>query len=163
MKTDQLLNAVKAKLELRRDADLARTLETSTARIAQWRKGQRAPDEQACFQIADILGVDPAAVIALVKAERETEPAKAAFWRMQAGKYAAALGVLTMLNSGSVAAAIGHGYTAAVKITAVCIMRNREWWRGMRQNLKYSALELQQWLIALFQNHGQVGHFGNRF
>lgn len=125
MRTDELLNAVKIKLELRRDADLARTLETSTARIAQWRTGKSAPDDQACFQIADILGVDPAAVIALVKAERETEPSKAAFWRKQTARYAAALGVLTMLNSGSVAAAIGHGYTAAVKITAVCIMRNQ--------------------------------------
>ncbi|WP_287601057.1 helix-turn-helix domain-containing protein [Thiothrix sp.] len=125
MKTEELLNAAKKTLGIGSDYALAKRLGTSTARIGQWRTGKSTPDEQACFQLADILGIDPAAVIALVKAERETEPTKAAFWRMQAGKYAAALGVLTMLNSGSVAAAIGHGYTAAVKITAVCIMRNQ--------------------------------------
>ncbi len=125
MKTSEMLDAVKIKLELKSDYALAKRLETSTSRIGHWRTGNRTPDEQACFQIADILGIDPAAVIALVKAERETEPSKAAFWRKQTARYAAALGVLTMLNSGSVAAAIGHGYTAAVKITAVCIMRNQ--------------------------------------
>ena len=128
MKTNELLNAVKIKLQLRRDADLARTLETSTARIAQWRTGKSAPDEQACFQIADILGIDPAAVIATVKAERETEPSKAAFWRKQTARYAAALAVLTMLNSGSVAAAVGHGWQQAASLPryVLCEIKDRE-------------------------------------
>lgn len=124
MKTAEMLDAAQKKLGVNSDYALAKAMGITKGRIGHYRTGIRTPDEQACFQLADILGIDPAAVIAAVKAERETEPSKAAFWRMQAGKYAAALGVLTMLNSGSVAAAIGHGYTAAVKITAVCIIRN---------------------------------------
>ena len=125
MKTDELLNAAKKTLEISSDYALAKRLGTSTARIGQWRTGKSTPDEQACFQLADILGVDPAAVIALVKAERETEPGKAAFWRMQASKYAAALGVLAMLNSGGVAAAVESGYKSIHGLTLICIIRNQ--------------------------------------
>lgn len=125
MKTDDLLDAMKTKLNLTSDYALAKALGVGKTTIGNYRTGFSKPSTEQCFKWADILEVDPAAVIATVNAERETEPTKAAFWRMQAGKYAAALGVLTMLNSGSVAAAIGHGYTAAVKITAVCIIRNQ--------------------------------------
>lgn len=125
MKTAEMLDAAQKKLGVNSDYALAKAMGITKGRIGHYRTGIRTPDEQACFQIADILGIDPAAVIATVKAERETEPSKAAFWRKQTARYAAALAVLAMLNSGSVAAAMGCGYTTAVKFTSLCIMRNQ--------------------------------------
>jgi transcriptional regulator with XRE-family HTH domain len=125
MKTNDLLNAAKTKKGIRTDYLLAQKLETTTGRISHWRTGRNQPDEEICFRLAEMLEIEPSAVIAAVRLENEKEHSKVEFWRKQAGKYARALGIVAVLASGGVQAAIGQGYTAAVKITAVCIMRNQ--------------------------------------
>lgn len=125
MKTDDLLNAAKRKRGIKTDYLLAQKLETSTGRIAHWRTGRNQPDEEICFRLAEMLEIEPSAVIAAVRLENEKEHSKVEFWRKQAGKYARALGVVAVLASGGVQAAMENGYTKAAEITAVCIMRNQ--------------------------------------
>ena len=119
MKIEELLDAAQKKLGVNSDYALAKRAGMKKTAVSNYRTGKSRPDEEACFKLAIILGIDPAAVIALVKAERETEPEKAAFWKGQVKRYAAVLAVLAMLNSGSVAAAMGCGYTAAAKFTSL--------------------------------------------
>ena len=92
MNIDDLLNAAKTKLDLKSDYALAKRLDTSTSRIGHWRTGQRTPDEQACFQLAEILEESPAAIIAMVRLGKEKEPSKIEFWKRQATRYAIGAG-----------------------------------------------------------------------
>lgn len=107
MKTEQLLDAAREKLGLSSDYALAKAIGVGKGRIGHYRTGLRKPDEQACFQIAEILEEDPAAIIAAVRLDREKEPSKIEFWKRQAARYAVGAGVVAVLISGSVQANTG--------------------------------------------------------
>jgi hypothetical protein len=85
VKTNDYLDALKAKLDLRSDYQLAQTLDTSTAAIGQYRTGKRTMDDYTAARVAELLGMEPLILIAQANAEREKDSQKAAFWR----KYAA--------------------------------------------------------------------------
>ena len=109
MNIDDLLNAAKTKLDLKSDYALAKRLDTSTSRIGHWRTGQRTPDEQACFQLAEILEESPAAIIAMVRLGKEKEPSKIEFWKRQATRYAIGAGIVALLSVGSASASASVG------------------------------------------------------
>lgn len=97
MKTIEFLDAAKEKLGLRTDSELSEALGTSRARIGHYRTGIRKPDEYICFQIAEILNVEPQAVISAVRAEGEQDPDKRRFWEQYARRYGVALTVPFLL------------------------------------------------------------------
>ncbi|MDD5392810.1 MAG: helix-turn-helix transcriptional regulator [Thiothrix sp.] len=111
MKTEQLLDAAREKLGLSSDYALAKAIGVGKGRIGHYRTGLRKPDEQACFQLAEILEIEPAAVIAAVRLEGEREPGKVEFWKRQAARYATSAGVVATLLAGN-AQAQNLGYAA---------------------------------------------------
>ncbi|NMG32347.1 hypothetical protein [Aromatoleum evansii] len=86
MMTKEFLQAVKAKHELKCDAELARLLESSTPVISRYMTGQRVMDDYTAAKVAELLDLDPMIVIAQANAEREKDEKKRAFW----SKFAAA-------------------------------------------------------------------------
>lgn len=79
MKAKELLLECKVRLKVSSDYALANALKVPRARIGEYMRGDRKPDEYACFRIAEALQRDPAEVIAQVNAE--TEGAKGEFFR----------------------------------------------------------------------------------
>jgi hypothetical protein len=76
MKTAEYLAAVKAKLDISSDYKLAKALGISTQRMAKYSKGQDVPGPVVAFRIAEILGDQPAAVVADFEAERAEKMGK---------------------------------------------------------------------------------------
>ena len=107
MDTNQILDAVKAKLGLKTDYKLSKYLNhISTGRISGWRAGKSRPDDETCFIFAEILEIEAGAIIAATKLNNPKEENRE-FWNKQAKKYAAAFGIIATL-SGSVAEANNH-------------------------------------------------------
>ena len=107
MDTNQIIDAVKAKLRLETDYQLGKYLNfKNRSRISQYRSGAKKPDEEACFLFAEILEIEPSAIIAAIKLSNPKEENKE-FWGKQAKKYAAAFGIIATLN-GSIAEANTH-------------------------------------------------------
>lgn len=87
MKTIELLDATKEKLGIKTDTELCHALETSRARIGNYRTGIRTPDVEVCFKIAEILNVEPSAVITAVRVEGSSTPKERTFWERHAKRY----------------------------------------------------------------------------
>ncbi|PID50317.1 MAG: hypothetical protein CR991_02070 [Proteobacteria bacterium] len=81
MDVERYLNDAKAKLGFESDYAFAKKLGVTQASITRYRKGDSTFDEYMCFQIADILGLDPSDLITEVKATTEKNPQKQAFWK----------------------------------------------------------------------------------
>lgn len=69
MRTKTLLLECKVRLKLESDYALAQALDIPKQRISEYMKGERTPDEYACFRIAETLHRDPASIIAEIKAD----------------------------------------------------------------------------------------------
>ncbi len=87
MKTAEYLDQVKEKLNLSSDYQLAREIGVSTGGIANYRKGRNTFDQFVCFQVADILEINPAEIIANIQAERETDKFKREYWLEKAQQF----------------------------------------------------------------------------
>lgn len=70
MKTADYLAAVKAKLSITSDYALAKALGVPRQRISHYAVGNGLPSTLVCFKIAEILGEQPAGVIAEIELER---------------------------------------------------------------------------------------------
>lgn len=70
MNTAEYLAAVKAKLNVTSDYAVAKALQIRPQRMAKYVKGQDVPGPVVGFRIAEILGDQPAAVVADLEAER---------------------------------------------------------------------------------------------
>lgn len=66
----QLLDAVKARHNLRSDYALAKFLRVSKSTCSNWAAGVTSPDDMVALQIADELELDQAYTLALVHANR---------------------------------------------------------------------------------------------
>lgn len=80
-KVIELLEAVKAAKNVQTDYALAKVLDLPTQRISDYMKGERAPDEFACLQIAKALGESYEVITALVKMETEKDEGRRNAWR----------------------------------------------------------------------------------
>lgn len=79
MRTRELLLECKVALGVSSDYALAAALKIPRARISDYMKGDRIPDEYACFRIGEALGREPSEIIAEIRAE--TDEKHAEFWR----------------------------------------------------------------------------------
>lgn len=161
MKTNELLDGAKLKLGLSSDYALAKAMGIrGTGKIANYRAGRNSPDEAVCFQLAEILEIEPSAIIAMVRLEAEREPAKIEFWKRQATRYALAAGVVAALSSGGAGANI-DGYTHSGVFNSLCIMRNRTTRKRKHwQVLTSIVLELMTWIVSAYLPRGMVGNSG---
>lgn len=101
MKTIELLNKCKEKLKISSTYALSKKTGMSEQLLANYYRGRNMPDDYACFKIAEILEIDPAFVIAQIKAESEPNAEKRAYFRSFGGasKKAAVNIVLAVLLS----------------------------------------------------------------
>lgn len=77
----ELLDRLKEKRELRTDYAAAKVLGISTARMHDYRSGNRNPDNYTLTRIAIELGIDPMTLIAELHAATEKNEKKRTFWR----------------------------------------------------------------------------------
>lgn len=77
----EYLDATKAKLSAQSDYELAKKLETNRGTINEIRSGKRGVPVELAFRMAITLELDPAAVVADLESQRETNARRAAFWR----------------------------------------------------------------------------------
>ena len=75
-----LLDSAKEKLGVETDYALAKRLGLPRARICDYYKGTRAPDEFACLKIAEALGKPLDTIIATVKASSEKDESRRLVW-----------------------------------------------------------------------------------
>lgn len=98
----KLLDETKHAVGVETDYALAKKLDLPRARICDYYKGNRAPDEFACLKIAEALGQPLNAIIARVKAETEKDEKRREAWRNYAK------------NLGGLAAGIALGFFVLV-------------------------------------------------
>jgi transcriptional regulator with XRE-family HTH domain len=77
MKTAEYLAAVKAKRNITSDYKLAKALGLQQSLVTKYQKGTTVPGPLVAFKIAEILGDQPAAVIADFELERAEKTEKA--------------------------------------------------------------------------------------
>jgi transcriptional regulator with XRE-family HTH domain len=80
MDITKVLDAAKEKLEISSDYALANMLSLNKQRISDYRKGDRVPDAYACARLAEVLEIDPFALLIEVEADAEKNPVRRAFW-----------------------------------------------------------------------------------
>lgn len=97
MKTIDFLDRCKEKLGVKLDSELAQAIGVKKSTLSLYKSNERRPDEYTCFQIAEILNLEPQAVISAVKAEGEQDPDKRRFWEQYARRYGVALTVPFLL------------------------------------------------------------------
>lgn len=122
--TNDFLDAVKAKTGAASDYRLAKNLEISTSRIANYRSGYSKLDDEIAMKVARILEIDAGIVLAAVHSERAKSDAEKAVWKSvfeKLGGIAAAVVVGIMLNSphtaeASTGAALVVGSTSDLSI-----------------------------------------------
>lgn len=79
-----LLDTLKSKRGLRSDYAAAKELGRSPANVSNWRSGRDQMSPDAVAVAAPLAGLDPAATVAKIEAERaQTEPARKLFEQLQ--------------------------------------------------------------------------------
>jgi len=92
------LDECKEKLDIKSNYALAKALNVKDNIIGYYYSGERVPDEFACFKIAEVLEIDPAIVIAEIRAESEKDPKKREYFRAFRGACGkAAAGIMLAL------------------------------------------------------------------
>lgn len=114
MKPAEYLDAVKARISVTSDYELAKRLGLKTGPLCEMRKGERAVPLDVAFKIAITLELDPAEVVADLESQREKNEERRAFWRgfiSHARQAAAVVLCMLALNSfgiyGGAAAPLG--------------------------------------------------------
>lgn len=85
MITAEYLDKCKEKLNISSTYALAKAWDVSETMLGNYYNGRRSPDDFACFKIAETLNLDPAYVIAQIRAENEKDEKKAEYFRVFGG------------------------------------------------------------------------------
>ncbi len=80
MNTIELLQHTKNRLGITSDYALAKALKISQTGVSNYRVGRSIMEDDVALKIADILELDPLAVIAMANAERSKSPEMKARW-----------------------------------------------------------------------------------
>ena len=98
-KAKELLLECKIKLGIETDYKLAQALEINRGIVSDYMNEKRTPDAYCAVRIAQILGRDPAEIIATIEADSEKNPKRREFWRdfLQRATQAARRGMLGLL------------------------------------------------------------------
>lgn len=151
MKTNELLDAAKSKLKINSDYALAKALGVPKTRIGNYRTGIRTPDDETCFQLAEVLEADPSAIIAAVRLEGEKEPIKREFWRRQSARYALGSGVIAALLAGSVQANVSVSDLSS--LTDYVLYEIRKAWARVKRIVSYPVLG-DAWTLSAYRQAG---------
>lgn len=81
----EFLDKCKEKLGLSSTYALAKHWGISDVVLGRYYQEERTPDDFACFKIAETLNLDPAFVIAQIRAENEKDEKKAEYFRVFGG------------------------------------------------------------------------------
>lgn len=131
MNTLEILDAVKKSHGLSTDTELANLLECSTAQISQYRTKKRTMDDYTASRVADLLGLDPMALIAQANAEREKNEEKREYWKRKAecflsrGAYACSCAVIALVTNFVTPSPAQAAPLTQSADNAICIMLNR--------------------------------------
>lgn len=111
MKPSEYLDAVKARLSVTSDYELAKRLGVGNGRIVQMRTGDRPIPVDIAFKIAITLEIDPATVVADLESQREKNPQRREFWAgfISRARLAAVLLACTLVLSFSGGAGVELG------------------------------------------------------
>jgi predicted transcriptional regulator len=80
-RTVDYLDALRAKLHLSNDSDLARTLGVQRQTISRYRLLPVSMDDEVAMKAANLLGIRPATVLLDMYAERQRNPAIKTVWQ----------------------------------------------------------------------------------
>jgi hypothetical protein len=94
MTTIEYLDAVKAAKGLTSDYQLAKLLGFPLSSVSSYRTGRRFFDDEAALTVAEVLGVNPLAVIAAANAERAKTEEQKARWTGLMEKFSASFNAL---------------------------------------------------------------------
>lgn len=116
-KTIELLEEVKARYGLKSNYALAKKLGQTDTDIARWMKGKNTLGDDAAMQVADLLDLDPAYVVACMHAERAKHESERKLWERIASMAVAASVVglvagLALILSGGAISPEGLSYGA---------------------------------------------------
>ncbi len=133
MNTAQYLAAVKAKRNITSDYALAKALKISKQAASGYANGKNIPGPVVAFRVAEILGEQPAAVVAQFekeRAERAGKPEESEEWTDWMGKLASILLVAAVGGIPNADARLAQ----PSKVTDVYIVSNkkkRRWFDGL--------------------------------
>lgn len=134
MKTADYLAECKSKLNVTSDYKLAKALKISTQLMAKYAKGQSVPGPVVAFRIAEILGDQPAAVVADLeaeRAERDGKPEDADYLRGLVRRIAGgAASILLAAGFGGFLNSDANLARPAEASTHYASYRRRGWWGG---------------------------------
>lgn len=109
MNSKEYVEACKIKLNCKSYYKLAKNLEILESDLTFYRNGQRVASTYAAFKFAEVLGIEPAIVLADIASEVEKNPVKREYFKdfiARCGKTLAAVllmgGLLTGMNAGGV-------------------------------------------------------------
>lgn len=129
MTTKDLLESVKLLKVVHSDYALAKLLGTSRQTISNYQTGRYVMDVEMCFRVAELLGFDPAQVVAWIEAERAHRAERAvdeARWAERAKKLAGmAAAVLVAFGLGSPSPAEASETPSAGRATVHYVYRRR--------------------------------------
>lgn len=100
--TIEFLDAVKAKHGIKSNYALAKLMEQTDTAVARWMHGKNTFSDETAMQVADLLEIDPAYVVACIHAERAKHDKERKMWERiatMATGLAAALFVIAILPS----------------------------------------------------------------
>ena len=78
--TVEFLDEAKRALDIERDTDLSRAIRVTKQTISMLRNGESCFSDETARRVADVLGIDPAYVIACAYAERSRDPQIKQVW-----------------------------------------------------------------------------------
>lgn len=81
----ELLDKCKEKLNESSNYGLSKKMGISETNLSRYYSEKSSPDDFACFKIAETLNLDPAYVIAQIRAENEKDEKKAEYFRVFGG------------------------------------------------------------------------------
>jgi transcriptional regulator with XRE-family HTH domain len=76
METRDYLDALKAATAIESDYGIAKRLNVTRQAVSNWRTGVASPDALTCYEIARLIGANPAKVIADIELERASRGGK---------------------------------------------------------------------------------------
>lgn len=80
--TAEFLNEIKIKYNLKSNYALAKLMQQTETSISRWIHGRTTLSDESALQVADLLEIDPAYVVACVHAERASDKTRKIWERM---------------------------------------------------------------------------------
>jgi len=114
MKPAEYLDAVKARLKIHSDYELAKRLEISDRVLPAMRRGERNIPLDMAFKLAITLELDPATVVADLESQREKDEKRRGFWTSFISHARTAAVLLVCMLAWSFSGICGDGSKAGV-------------------------------------------------